>query len=54
LLSFSLLEAQGFDISLVDMVPKHFWVTSLDNILFQIYANPTCGTYQVNTKGANS
>jgi hypothetical protein len=24
LLSFSLLEAQGFDISLVNMVPKHF------------------------------
>jgi hypothetical protein len=54
LLSFSLLEAQGFDISLVDTVPKHFRVTSLDNTSFQIYANPTCGTYQVNTKGANS
>jgi hypothetical protein len=24
LLSFSLLEAQGFNISLVNMVPKHF------------------------------
>jgi hypothetical protein len=54
LLSFSLLKAQGFNISLVNMVPKHFQVTSLDNTSFQIYANPTCGTYQVNTKGANS
>jgi hypothetical protein len=45
LLSFSLLEAQGFDISLVDTVPKHFRVTSLDNTSFQIYANPTCGIY---------
>jgi hypothetical protein len=34
LLSFSLLKAQGFDISLVDTVPKHFRVTSLDNTSF--------------------
>lgn len=41
LLSFSLLEAQAFDISLVSTVPEHFQVTFSDNLLFRIYAN--CG-----------